>query len=176
MRLVAETVSMVKPKQRIGENINYSLIWGKRTTYIHIIRQARPCLLVIYNILQDLFQFQSKRATVNTVEKYILVRSRNQDTWIYPPRYILVDQDLSTQIYPSRLGFIHVDISQSTRIYQHRYILVYQAIQVDLSQSTRIYLRGYILVDQDISTWINPSLLGYIQVDKSQSTRIYLGG
>ena len=93
--------------------------------------------------------------------------------------YILVYQDISTWIYPGRLGYIqvdksqllgyiHVDISQSTRIYPPRYILVYQAIQVDLSQSTRIYLRGYILVDQDISTWINPSLLGYIQVDKSK--------
>ena len=101
--------------------------------------------------------------------------------------YILVYQDISTWIYPGRLGYIqvdksqllgyiHVDISQSTRIYPPRYILVYQAIQVDLSQSTRIYLRGYILVDQDISTWINPSLLGYIYLDKSQSTRIYLGG
>ena len=101
--------------------------------------------------------------------------------------YILVYQDISTWLYPGRLGYIqvdksqllgyiHVDISQSTRIYPPRYILVYQAIQVDLSQSTRIYLRGYILVDQDISTWINPSLLGYIYLDKSQSTRIYLGG
>ena len=100
----------------------------------------------------------------------------SQQTRIYPGRYILVDQDLSTQIYPSRLGYIHVDISQQTRINPPRQPSRLGYIQVDKSQSTRIYPRGYILVTriyppryilvyQDISTWIYPSRLGYIHLD-----------